>query len=40
VDEAILEVIDAFNSGKLCMEEINFNVKTMVRLIEEGQINI
>jgi nucleoside-diphosphate-sugar epimerase len=40
VDEAILEVIDAFNSGKLCMEESNFNVKTMVRLIEEGQINI
>lgn len=40
VDEAILEVIDAFNSGKLRMEESNFNVKTMVRLIEEGQINI
>ena len=40
VDEAILEVIDAFNSGKLRMEESNFNVKTMVRLIEENQINI
>ena len=40
VDEAILEVIEAFNSGKLALEEKCFNVKTMVRLIGENRIEI
>ena len=38
VEEGILEVIEAFHSGKLAMEEKYFNVKTMVRLIEEKRI--
>ena len=38
VEEGILEVIEAFNSGKLAMEEKCFNVKTMVRLIGENRI--
>ena len=38
VEEGILEVIDAYRSGKLGMEERYFNVKTMVRLIEEKKI--
>ena len=38
VEEGILEVIDAYRSGKLEMEERYFNVKTMVRLIEEKKI--
>ena len=38
VEEGILEVIDAYGSGKLGMEERYFNVKTMVRLIEEKKI--
>ena len=37
VEEGILEVIDAYRSG-LGMEERYFNVKTMVRLIEEKKI--
>jgi nucleoside-diphosphate-sugar epimerase len=40
VEEGILEVIEAFNSGKLQMEERYFNVKTMVRLIEESKIEV
>ena len=40
VEEGILEVIDAYNSGKLRMEERYFNVKSMVRLIEENKISI
>ena len=38
VEEGILEVIDAYRDGKLGMEERYFNVKTMVRLIEEKKI--
>lgn len=38
VEEGILEVIDAYRSGKLRMEERYFNVKTMVRLIRENKI--
>lgn len=38
VEAGILEVIKAFNSGKLAMEEKCFNVKTMVRLIGENRI--
>ena len=38
VEEGILEVIEAFNSEKLAMEEKYFNVKTMVRLINENRI--
>ena len=38
VEEGILEVIEAFNSEKLAMEEKHFNVKTMVRLIKENLI--
>ncbi len=38
VEEGILEVIEAYRSGKLEMEERYFNVKTMVRLIEEKKI--
>ena len=38
VEEGIQEVIQAFHSGKLAMEERCFNVKTMVRLIEENRI--
>jgi nucleoside-diphosphate-sugar epimerase len=38
VEEGILELIDAYRSGKLGMEERYFNVKTMVRLIEEKKI--
>ena len=38
VEEGILEVIEAFNSGKLAMEEKCFNVKTMIRLIGENRI--
>ena len=38
VEEGILEVIEAFQSGKLAMEERCFNVKTMVRLIGENRI--
>jgi nucleoside-diphosphate-sugar epimerase len=38
VEEGILEVIEAFNSGKLALEEKYFNVKTMVRLIGENRI--
>ena len=38
VEEGILEVIEAFNSGKVTMEEKCFNVKTMVRLIGENRI--
>ena len=40
VEEAILEVIEAFNSGKLVLEEKCFNVKTMVRLIGENRIEV
>ncbi len=40
VEEGILEVIDAYHSGKLQMEERYFNVKTMVRLIEENKIEV
>jgi hypothetical protein len=40
VEEGILEVIEAFNSGKLQMEERYFNVKTMVRLIGENKIEV
>ena len=40
VEEGILEVIDAYHSGKLQMEERHFNVKTMVRLIEENKIKV
>jgi len=40
VEEGILEVIEAFNSGKLQMEERYFNVKTMVRLIGENRIEV
>ena len=38
VEEGILEIIYAYRSGKLGMEERYFNVKTMVRLIEEKKI--
>jgi nucleoside-diphosphate-sugar epimerase len=38
VEEGILEVVEAFNSGKLALEEKCFNVKTMVRLIGENRI--
>lgn len=38
VEEGILEIIHAYRSGKLGMEERYFNVKTMVRLIEEKKI--
>lgn len=38
VEDGILEVIEAFNSGKLAMEDKCFNVKTMVRLIGENRI--
>lgn len=40
VKKGILEVIEAFNSGKLQMEERYFNVKTMVRLIGENRIEV
>ena len=40
VEEGILEVIEAFHSGKLEMEERYFNVKTMVRLIGENRIEV
>ena len=40
VEEGILEVIDAYHSGKLEMEERYFNVKTMVRLIKENKIKV
>ena len=38
VEEGILEVIAAYRDGRLSMEEQCFNVKTMVRLIEEKKI--
>ena len=38
VEEGILEVIEAYRLGKLEMEERYFNVKTMLRLIEEEKI--
>ena len=40
VEEGILEVISAFGSGKIRMEDKYFNIKTMVRLIDEKRIKI
>ena len=38
VEDGIIEVIDAYRSGNLKMEEQYFNVKTMVRLIKQKKI--
>ena len=39
IEQGILEVIEAYRSGELRMEEKHFNIKTMVRLIKEEKIN-
>ena len=38
VEDGIIDVIDAYRSGNLKMEEQYFNVKTMVRLIKQKKI--
>jgi nucleoside-diphosphate-sugar epimerase len=39
VEDGILEVIEAYNNKGLRIEDHNFNIKTMLKLIEEGKIS-
>lgn len=39
VEDGILEVIDAYNNNGLRIEDHNFNIKTMLKLIKNGEIS-